>query len=135
MVHGFGKFLERAFIGERLPALTTIEGEAIRTGAKWSQPKPRIGAVFVGPPHDQVAASHGHAQATGRLACLRAESPRSAPPSATTKRLVGGGQGARCQCANRWLAVQSAQKGLPDGPHGRVGCTRGGCLAWPDVPR
>jgi hypothetical protein len=38
----------------------------------------------------------------------RAASPRSAPPSAATKRLVGGEQVARCQCANHWLAAQSA---------------------------
>ena len=60
-------------------------------------------------------------QSSGRLArshsshvwpgLLPAELPRSALPSATTKRLAVGGQGARCQCANHGLSVQSAQKG------------------------
>jgi hypothetical protein len=55
-------------MGQRLPALTTIEGKSISTSAKWSQAKARIGAVFVSPSHDQVAAPHDHAQATCRVA-------------------------------------------------------------------
>src|SRR3989442_15543193 len=71
VVHGFGKFLERALVRPRLPALAAIERESIRTGAKWSQAKARIGAVFVSPPDNQVAASHDHTQATCGLACFQ----------------------------------------------------------------
>src|SRR3989442_12936794 len=75
VVHGFGKFLERALVRQRLPAVATIERESIRTSAKWSQAKARIGAVFVFPPHNQVAASHDPNQTPCGLACFQQSRP------------------------------------------------------------